>query len=62
LETALGRPEIAELLIQYGADVNARAKSGETPLAVALGKPSPGVSKADRDKVAQVLRSYGGKE
>jgi len=58
----LGRPKIAELLIQYGAHVNARNKSGRTPLGVALGKPSPGVSQADRDKVAQVLRAYGGKE
>jgi ankyrin repeat protein len=58
----LGRAEIAELLIQHRADVNARAKDGETPLRAALEKPFPGVSQVDKDRVAQVLRAYGGKQ
>ena len=44
---------VAELLLAYGADVNARGNSGATPLDQALAW--------DQDDVAELLRQHGGK-
>ncbi len=45
--------EIAELLIDKGADVNATNKKGFTPLDVAIGLEQP--------EIINLLRKHGGK-
>lgn len=45
------RLQVAALLIAKGADVNAKAASGETPLAIALSQES--------EQVADLLRTHG---
>ena len=46
------RTEIAEYLIQKGAEVNAKSPSGATPLGLAIA--------ANYHTLANMLRSYGG--
>jgi hypothetical protein len=48
-----GHGEIVELLITEGADVNAKANDGRTPLDVAI--------KHERTEVTDLLRNHGGK-
>ena len=48
-----GHKEIVELLIAEGADVNANANDGKTPLDSAI--------RYDRPELADLLRKHGGK-
>ena len=48
-----GRKEVAELLINEGADVNAKNQAGATPLDKAIGK--------NWDETVSLLRKHGGK-
>ncbi|SVC90659.1 uncharacterized protein METZ01_LOCUS343513, partial [marine metagenome] len=48
-----GRKEVAELLINEGADVNAKNQAGATPLDKAIEK--------NRDETVNLLRKHGGK-
>jgi len=45
-------PHLAELMVQHGADVNARDKNRQTPLMLA--------TRAGNNQVAEVLRQHGG--
>ena len=49
----VGNKEIAELLINNGADVNAMDKDGNTPLDVA--------EEFNQPEIADLLRKHGGK-
>ena len=46
------RPEVVELLLEHGADVNAKDNHGQTALEYARGY----------EDVAEILRKYGAKE
>jgi ankyrin repeat protein len=48
-----GNRKAVELLIAWGADVNARVKGGPSPLQIAR--------TAGRDEIAEVLRAHGAK-
>ena len=54
IATFQGHEEIAELLIDSGADVNAKNKGGDTPLDWATGF-------FNKPKTADLLRKHGGK-
>ena len=49
-----GRKEVAELLINEGADVNAKSDEGKTPLDRAIGHKHP--------KIRDLLRKHGAKK
>jgi len=49
-----GHTEAAELLLQHGADVNAKSRLGRTPLTLAL--------QNKHVETAEFLRKYGGKQ
>ena len=48
-----GHSKVAELLIVAGADVNAKAKDGETPLDLAI--------EYNQTEIIDLLRKHGGK-
>jgi ankyrin repeat protein len=54
-------PNLVELLIAHGADVNARDSNGRTPLKGALELASAGYAQKYRDVIA-VLRKHGARE
>jgi ankyrin repeat protein len=47
--------EVIEMLLAWGADVNAKDGGGRTPLAIAM---EGGLAK----RYAEILKRYGGKE
>lgn len=55
-----GCPRIAELLVQYGADVNAMDHNGETPLYHAINRPGNHPNMKRQKKVIKMIKSLGG--
>ena len=51
-----GQIDIIEMLVKKGADVNATAKTGQTPYTMALQQA------AGRPEIAELLKQNGGKE
>jgi len=54
MPATLGRPEAAALLLEAGAEINAKTKAGATPLGLAVERGST--------EVAKLLREHRGEE
>jgi uncharacterized protein len=52
--SASGRVEVVKLLLQKGADVNAKTRDGETALKV--------VQKTGTKEIVEMLQTYGARE